>query len=173
MKKAKIKRDLKDFGDYLSVGIKEEGKDRGLNVNSTTIISVGNGKMPDSVFVLQQFCIEISKRDYSTHTFRVLFYLFGLSQYENFVSIDIKTIAEFLKIAERSVLRATKDLEVGNILIKMTHPSDRRRKDYFINPMAAWRGKTINRTKSIKKLHQSNVQLDLWDQTNRLLTNKG
>jgi len=171
MKKAKIKRDLKDFGEYLSIGIEEEGKYRGLDVNSTTIISVSTGKMPDSVFVLQQFCIEISSRNYSTHTFRVLFYLFGLSQYENYVSIDIKTIAERLKVTERSVLRATKDLEIDNILIKMVHPSDKRRKDYFINPMVAWRGKTLNRTKAIKKLHQNNVQLDLWDQNNRLLNN--
>lgn len=164
MKKAEIKDGLSAFGEYLSAGIEEEGRERGLSVKSTTILSLSTGRMPHSIFVLQQFCIEISARKYSSHTYRVLFYLFGLSQYENYVSIDIKTISESLGVAERSVLRATKDLQKDNILIKMSHPSDKRRKEYFINPMAAWRGKTLNRVKAIKKFGQNNKQLDLWGQ---------
>lgn len=162
MKKDKIREGLTDFAEYVSIGIEEEGRERGLEVKSTTIVSVSKGKMPDSIFVIQQFCSEVARRKYSTNTYKVLFFLFSLSQYENFVSIDVKTIAENILINERSVMRATKQLEKDNILMKVKHGSDKRRIEYFINPLAAWRGKTINRTKALKKMENNNLQLDMF-----------
>lgn len=163
MKKVNFKQEIKDFGEYISEGQEEVGKEMGMEVKATNIYSLNRGKMPDAVFVLQQFCRDLSKRkNYSANTYRVLMHLFGLSQYENYVSIDVKSISEDIGMNESSVKRATKTLEKDNIIIKIKHPSDRRRIDYFINPMAAWRGKAINRTKSIKKLEDKKQQLDMF-----------
>lgn len=167
-KKELIKEELADFGKYISEGIKEEGKDRGLSVKSTHILSVDRGKMPESIFLMQQFCHEVSvNRRYSSNTYRVLFCLFSISQFENFISIDVKSIAERLGMDPKSVSRATRDLANDNIIIKQAHPTDGRRIDYFFNPMAAWRGKAMNRTKTIKNLMNKKVKLDMfWEQGN-------
>jgi DNA-binding MarR family transcriptional regulator len=92
---------------------------------------------------LQNFCKNIANRiDYTQSTFRVLFYLISLSEYENFISIDVKTIAENMNMSPLSVKRATKQLSDDNVIKKIDHPSDKRRIDYFLNPMAMWRGKS-------------------------------
>jgi predicted transcriptional regulator len=86
-----------------------------------------------------------------------------LSEYENFVSIDVKTISEFLDISELSVKRATKQLTEDNIILKIEHPTDKRRIDYFLNPDSCWRGKSLNRDKAIDKLKKKNkLQLELF-----------
>lgn len=155
---------MEAFGEYISEGQEEVGREFGMRINATTIISHKRGKMPDSTFVLQQFCRDVSKRmNYSSTVFRVLFHLFGLSEFENYVCIDVKTISDETGISEESVKRATKKLEKDNILLKMKHPSDKRRVDYFINPMAAWRGKALDRTNTISKIEKSKPsQLNLF-----------
>jgi DNA-binding MarR family transcriptional regulator len=164
MSKEKKINNLREYGEYLSQGIEEVGKDYGLNTKANLIISQQRGKMPDAVFVLQSFAQKVAHRkNYSANTFRVMLYFFGLSEYENFVSVDVKTISEWLDISEVSVKRATKQLTDDNILIKTEHPSDKRRIDYFLNPMASWRGKTMNRDKAIEKLQKKNkAQLDMF-----------
>lgn len=162
-KKEKSKR-LNDFADYLNLGIEEAGKDNNLNVQSNTFISEKKGKLPDSVFVLQSFAQKLSyRKDYSIITFRVLFHFLALSQFENFVSIDVKTISDNLEIGEASVKRATKQLFDDRIIVKIPHPSDKRRIDYFINPMAAWRGKSLKRDKFLEQnKNQLRLNLDMF-----------
>lgn len=164
MNKEKKQQKLKDYSEYISEGMVEVGKDNEMNVQVTNIIKTRTGKMPDSVFILQSFAQKVSfQKDYSAITFRVLLYFFGLSEYENFVSVDVKTISEFLNVSEPSVKRATGQLSKDNILIKVEHPSDKRRIDYFLNPMASWRGKSLNRDKAISKLEKKNrTQLELF-----------
>lgn len=159
---SQLKEKLKDFGEYVSEGIEEEGRSRDMVVKSTTILSINKGKMPESIFVLQQFARAVAQRNYTANIYRVLMYFFGLSEYENFLCVDVKTISEKLLMTERSVMRATKTLEKDNILKKIKHPNDKRRVDYFLNPMAAWRGKAINRTKTIKKLEDGKHQLEMF-----------
>jgi hypothetical protein len=50
-----------------------------------------------------------------------------------------------------------------NILIKTPHPTDKRRIDYFLNPMASWRGKTLNRDKAINRFEKKKIQLDMFN----------
>ena len=165
MKKEEKRQKLKDYSDYIDNGMIEVGKENNLDVQVTNIIKLKQGKMPESVFVLQTFAQKLSyKNDYNSTTFRVLFYLISLSQYENFVSIDIKTISENLCISEMSVKRATKKLVEDNIVIKVSHPSDKRRVDYFLNPLAMWRGKTLNRDKFLKKAKDNKVQLNMFNE---------
>lgn len=154
---------LKDYSEYISAGMVEVGRDNNLEVDVVNIVKQRQGKMPESLFVLQNFASEMSKRgNYTITTFRVLMYFFSLSQYENFISIDIKSIAENMNISKESVKRATKQLTDDNIILKIEHPSDKRRIDYFINPKAAWKGKTITRDKFLKKAKDTKVQLDMF-----------
>ena len=69
------KQKLVDFSEYIDGGMVEVGKENGLNVDVTNIVKLKQGKMPDSVFVLQTFAARLSMVEgYSVHTFKVLFY---------------------------------------------------------------------------------------------------
>lgn len=161
-KEEKIKK-LRDFSDYIDSGIVEVGKENDINVDVVNIVKIRTGKMPDSVFVLQKFAQKVCQRkNYSSATFRVLFYFIGVTLYENFVSADVKTIAEDLELSVESVKRSTKQLVDDNVLIKIAHPTDRRRWDYFINPESMWKGKSINRQKALEKSKKAKIQLDMF-----------
>ena len=163
MKKQNKNDILSAFGSYVEGGFEEVGREMGLNVEANTFIKTKQGNLPQAVFVLQTFAEKLSYRtDYNVHTFRVLFYFISLSQFENFVSIDVKTISENLGIPIISVKRATKKLTNDNVILKVPHPSDKRRIDYFLNPMAAWKGKSLNRDKALAKLKKSKVQLEMF-----------
>jgi DNA-binding MarR family transcriptional regulator len=153
---------LADYSNYISEGMEEVGRDRNLNVQVTNIVKINRGKMPDSVFVLQRFASQICKTKYSAVVYQVLFYFIALTEFENFLSVDIKTISETLGITERSVIGATKKLVKDNVVIKIKHPSDKRRVDYFLNPQAMWKGNSIKRDKAIKALENTKTQLDLF-----------
>jgi hypothetical protein len=54
----------------------------------------------------------------------------------------------------------------NGIVIKVKHLSDKRRNDYFINPMQAWKGKTINRKMALSTLNKElESQLHLFGET--------
>jgi len=97
---------------------------------------------------------------------KVLMYLLSLSEFENFISIDQKTLNEELNISLSSAEKAIKELIDNGIIIKVKHPSDKRRNDYFLNPMQAWKGKTLNRKMSIAKFQKENqFQLSLFGES--------
>lgn len=97
---------------------------------------------------------------------KVLMYLLSLSEFENFISIDQKTLNEELNISLSSAEKAIKELIDNGIIIKVKHPSDKRRNDYFLNPMQAWKGKTLNRKISIAKFQKENqYQLSLFGES--------
>jgi predicted transcriptional regulator len=163
MKKEEKRQRIKDFSDYIENGQNEVSKDFNIDLDVTTIYKSRTGKMPDSVFVLQDFALKLAIRGvYNLITYRILFYFIAVSQYENFISADVKTIAEDLNISVPSVKRATKQLTDDNIIMKIEHPKDKRRIDYFLNPKATWRGKTMNRDKFIDKAKKNKLQLELF-----------
>lgn len=163
MKKEEKKQKLREFSDYIEQGIIEVGKESNMDIEVTNIVKARQGKMPDSVFVLQSFAQKLAfQQHYTAYTHRVLFYFISVSQYENFISVDIKTISEDLNISLPSVKRATKQLCDDNIIMKVAHVNDKRRIDYFINPMAMWKGKTITRDKFLNKAKDNRMQLDLF-----------
>lgn len=118
-------------------------------------------KMPPNIMVLQAFA-KLAAMKLKPVTNRVLMFFFGLSAYENFLGIDIKTIAETLEITERSVITALRELEHEKIIIKLKHGIDKRRNDYFLNPLAAWKGNSFTREKRIKELMKNDKQLALF-----------
>lgn len=165
MKKEEKRQKIKDFSNYIEDGILEVGKDSNIDLDVTTIVKGRTGKMPNSVFVIQDFALRLAiKGGYSLNTYRVLFYFIAVSQYENFISVDINTISEDIEISVASVKRATKELSDDNIIMKVAHPMDKRRTDYFMNPQAMWRGKTVNRDKFINKAKTNKLQLTLFKQ---------
>ena len=163
MKKDEKRQVFKDFGNYLEDGTKEVANQFGIDADVTIITKGKTGKMPDSVFVLQDFAMKLAIRGvYNTSTFRVLFYFIAVSKYENFISADVETISEDCSLSIASVKRATKQLNEDNIIMKVPHPNDKRRFDYFLNPKATWRGKAINRDKFLKKAKDERLQLNLF-----------
>ena len=129
-----------------------------LVASSKTVINFNpRAKIPPAIMLFQTFAY-LAATKLKPATNRVLNLLFSMTAFENFIGMDIKTIAEELEMTERSVISSLKELVDNNIIIKVDHPSDRRRNDYFINPTAAWKGNSIKRNKSIKA-HDKNQLL--------------
>lgn len=162
------KQQNSEYKNYVEAGLEEVTRDMlevsKDNVEVNVYVKKNTTKLENSVFVLQKFAKDVMNRNYSTSTYRVLFYFISLTEYENYLSIDINTISEDVQINKRSVLRALKELEDDKIVIKLPHPMDKRRHDYFLNPMAMWRGKEINRKKKIEKLKKNKHQLNLFSE---------
>jgi hypothetical protein len=118
-------------------------------------------RMPDNIAVFQRFAY-LAATKLKPATNQVLMLFLALSAYENVVSMDVLSISEDLKMSGRSVLRALYELEENDIIVKIPHLSDRRRNEYFINPVAAWRGYSHNRIKALKKLAEDPAQLKLF-----------
>jgi hypothetical protein len=129
---------------------------------SVVIHSKNKPKLEPNVMLFQAFSY-LAATELKPSTCKTLFYLFSLSQWENYLSIDIKTIAEELKITERSVLNAIKELKENNILLVMPHPSDKRRNDYFLNPLASWKGNSFTRRNKLQQIPKN--QLSIFSET--------
>lgn len=117
-------------------------------------------KLPANIMVFQAFAF-LAATKLKPATNRVLMLLFSKSGYENFVSMDVQTIAEELKITSRSVVRAMNELIDNSIVIRIKggFASDKRRNEYYINPLAAWKGNSYTRIQSIKKSDKNQLSL--------------
>jgi DNA-binding MarR family transcriptional regulator len=94
---------------------------------------------------------------------KILMYFLSLTEFENYVGIDQKTLHEDLNISLRSTERGINELVDNGIIIKVKHLSDKRRNDYFINPMSAWKGKIKNRKRALSILNKElDSQLNLF-----------
>jgi predicted transcriptional regulator len=120
--------------------------------------------LPPNVMVFQKVAL-LASVQLSDRAIRVLMYFFSISVYENYFSIDQKTITEQLNFSRSTLWRAIEELEKYNIITKYTHPNDNRRTDYFINPHVAWKGNSYARQEALRKLeketpHQLRLGLD-------------
>lgn len=96
-------------------------------------------------------------------TNRILMFFFAKSAYENFIGVDIKTICEELKMSKPTVCDGLALLEENNVLIKYQNVHDKRRHDYFINPVSAWKGNSYTRKEKLKVMESANTnQLELF-----------
>ena len=94
---------------------------------------------------------------------RILMYFFAKSVYENYIGVDVKTLCEELKMSKVTVCGGLNTLEENNVLIKYQNVNDRRRNDYFINPVTAWKGNSFTRDKKLKQMASENTnQLELF-----------
>jgi hypothetical protein len=119
--------------------------------------------LPPSVIVFQAAAYLCSTR-LNASANRILMYFFSKSAYENYVGIDVKTLMEELSVSKPTVVNALKDLEDNNILIKFQNVNDKRRHDYFINPITAWKGNSFTRQKNINAIKEKDpTQLNLFN----------
>lgn len=165
MKKRELKPlDNKRFlADNIEQGLAEISVTENIPIDATVIIK--NRKAGVSipfVMVLQPFAEKFAFLDLPSKTHKVFWYLISLTQYENFVSIDINTIVENMgNVSKSSVIRAISDLEKINIVKKVAYVNDKRRHEYFINPHTMWRGNWNERQKKIKKAENNKLNLEL------------
>jgi len=97
---------------------------------------------------------------------KILMYFLSMSEFENFVGIDQKSLSEDLDMKLRTVNSAIKELTENGVIIKTKHLSDKRRNDYYLNPMSAWKGKTLNRKIALEKLKKEDQnQLHLFGES--------
>lgn len=96
-------------------------------------------------------------------TNRILMFFFAKSGYENFIGVDVKTLCEELGMSKPTVCDGLKALEENNVLVKFQNVHDKRRHDYFINPVSAWKGNSYTRDKKLKTMATANTkQLELF-----------
>ena len=148
---------VNNISSQIESGYHELGKENNVSVEVTTIYKLRKKTLEPNVMMFQHFADKFSQlKNISAATYRVFFKLVALTQYENFVSVDIDTLADLLEIHKRTVIRAIKELEELNIVIKTPHVNDKRRHEYFINPYTLWKGNSESRHKKITKLKDKN-----------------
>lgn len=86
----------------------------------------------------------------------ILMYFISISEYDNYIDIPQKDLAEKLKCSERQIKRGIKELVDLSIIIKQTSKHDSRGKAYIINPRSAWKGTDTARAKKLKE-HKKDV----------------
>ena len=109
--------------------------------------------IPDFVMMFQEVMKRIVVGEgLSLITYRVFCFMVASMEFQNFIGIDIKTMAEDLKVSVPSVDRAMKQLKELNIIISIKDTLDRRRNAYMLNPLAGWKGKARNYVSVVKKM---------------------
>ena len=137
----KLVRKVKDVVDE-NIYIDERPNETNVLIRS----GIKRIPLPANVMIFQAFAYMAATKLMPISN-QILMLLFSHSAYENYVGMDVATISSELGKSTRSVLRALKELEDNQIIIRTAHPSDKRRNDYFINPTAAWRGNSFTRKK--------------------------
>lgn len=102
-------------------------------------------------------------KDMKAATVKVYSWFLCSANYGNFVECRIGDIVEWVGISKKSVIKALKELEEKQIIIKYKNPNDTRMNFYNINPHMAWKGSVNDRNKTIKHMKSSNqLTLPLW-----------
>lgn len=70
----------------------------------------------------------------------ILFKFLSVLEFENWIRISQKTIAEDLNLKESNVSSSVKKLLKLGVIERDTDPSDRRKSIYRLNPSFGWRG---------------------------------
>lgn len=97
---------------------------------------------------------------------KIFLYLISMSDFENIITAHQETISEECQLNLRTVQLAIKELTENGIIIKAKNYQDKRINDYFLNPMSAWKGKTLNRKLALQKINnENNTQLHLFGET--------
>lgn len=84
----------------------------------------------------------IAKLKLTPTDYAVLMVFLSRLEYENWIRVSQKTIAEQLNLATPQVSRSVKKLVEKGILLKEQDPSDERRLLCRFNPSLGWRGDT-------------------------------
>jgi hypothetical protein len=139
-------------------------KSRIVEITAKTVIAEKRTPLPPNAMVFQ-LAASLCSANLNGVANRILMHFIAEVGYENFIGIDQKTIADKLNISLRSVTRGLAELSEINVLQSIDHPTDKRRKDYFINPAMMWKGNSFTRKERIKKLSlEDKNQTNLFNQ---------
>ena len=139
-------------------------KSRIVEITAKTVIAEKRTPLPPNAMVFQ-LAASLCSANLNGVANRILMHFIAEVGYENFIGIDQKTIADKLNISLRSVTRGLAELSEINVLQSIDHPTDKRRKDYFINPAMMWKGNSFTRKERIKKLSlEDKSQMNLFNQ---------
>ncbi len=152
-----------DSKKKIAVGVKNLVVEDLNNEAVDVFVSVRNKriKLPPNVMVFQMFAYLVATQ-LSPSSNRLLMFFISITGYENYCSIDVKTIMEELKLSKQTVVKSLDELVKQNIVVKIQNSIDARRNDYFINPMAMWKGNSFSRKEVVNKLNTVN-NLNLFD----------
>lgn len=131
------------------------------NLNIT--VFNGNKKMkgiPDFTMLFQLMSLQLS-RELKPASCKVLFYLLCITDYYNFVGININTLQEQLKLSKATVINAMNQLKELHVLISIKDNLDKRRNVYCLNPAQSWKGSFVKRKKAIALIeNQISLEFD-------------
>ncbi len=160
--------------------VQEEGKEKALKIihgalelagldpkqYDLRLTKKGQPKAAPNIQVFQTAAY-LASTTLSPSAAKVFLFFISTSAFENFVGISHQeTIAEETGLRIRTVSKALKELTENGIILKTKNINDKRLVDYFINPMSAWKGKTLNRKIALQKLHiEDPDQLHLFGET--------
>lgn len=130
----------------------------GLNPDEydLTLHKKGNPKAAPNIQVFQTAAY-LAATCLSPSAGKIFLYFLSMSEFENYVGVSHQdTIAEDTGLTIRTVSNALKELNDNGIIIKTQNPQDKRLVDYWLNPMSAWKGKTLNRKIALQKIASEN-----------------
>ena len=131
--------------------------EKGSNVN-VNIFSEKKTPLPPNIMVFQTFAF-LAATELKPATNKVLMLFFANSGYENFISMDVETIAEKLSITRRTVSTAINELRKHNVIIEIKVIQDKRRKEYYLNPLSSWKGNSKSRKKILSIIPDNQLSL--------------
>lgn len=132
----------------------KEGEKLEVNMKRTK----ARPKLAPNAMVFQTMAYLVSTQC-STRACQVFMYFLGLSGYENFVSVDQSKIASELKTTERTVQDAIKELVSHGVVVTSKYENDKRRLEYYINPIAAWRGNSLTRKIKVQSGDENQLEI--------------
>lgn len=128
----------------LAENVRDTFSNEGLDV-SVSVSDKRRVPLAPNVMVFQTFAY-LAATKLTPSANRVLMLFLSYSQYEGGVSMDVKTIMEELSLkSKKTVVSALAQLEEYKVLLKVPYLKDKRRNEYYINPIAAWKGNGYSR----------------------------
>ena len=125
---------------------KEFGEEMKMNISVRRKIA----KTPDFIMVYQKVGKEVLEGKLSMSALKVFFYLLMSMEFENFIGINLNSLAEAIKMPLITVKVAMRHLKEAGMIMSIKDNFDARRNVYRLNPIVAWKGKVNNRTRAIK-----------------------
>lgn len=139
----------------------------GLDMKDYQFTKRNNQPKPAPNIQVFQTAAYLASTTLSPAASKIFLYFLSISEFENYVDVyHHETISEEVNLSLRHTMRGLKELEENGIVIKTVNRHDKRKREYFLNPMSAWKGKTLNRKIALSKLNsENNDQLHLFGET--------
>jgi DNA-binding MarR family transcriptional regulator len=106
-------------------------------------ISVKGKRYPRGIefaTVFQEGLLRLTRLDLTPTSLRVLFFVMSRMDYQNYVRVTQRTIADELNISPPAVSVAFKDLIRQQVLVYSAEPADPQRRVMRVSATVAWRG---------------------------------